>query len=97
MAQVARDPKLRERIDDYLDYLLRTWEAVPETAAEWDQWDDLSRLTFTVDWGVPEDRLYQLQQWAEQNLLTPEQCARYKELLALVAEHRPTLEQMLAD
>ena len=44
-----------------------------------------------------EDRLHQLRQWAEQNLLTEAQQARYEELLALVAHHRPTLERLLAD
>ena len=95
MAQVAQRAKLREWIEDYLDYLFREWESIPALAAEWEEWDENSKLTFVIDWGVPEDRLGQLRQWAEKDLLTPAQRARYEELLWLVAQHRPVLERLL--
>ena len=97
MAQVVPDAERGAWIDDYLEYLIREWESIPGLAAEWDEWDDLSQLTFVVNWGVPADRLAQLHQWAEQGLLTPAQRQRYEQLLQLVAQHRPTLEELLKD
>ncbi len=91
MAQVAQDPQLRDRIDHFLTYLAQTWASIPALAAEWDEWDEHSRFVFTIDWPVCEDRLHQLQQWAEQGVLTPEQHARYDALMTLAAEHRPVL------
>jgi hypothetical protein len=95
VAQVAQDPQLRGRIEHYLEYLTNQWAGIPELAAEWDEWDRESRLTFMFNWGVPADRLHQLKQWAEQDVLTPEQRERYDRLLELVTEHRPTLDRLL--
>ena len=95
MAEVTENLLLRQRIDHYLSYLLREWEGIPHLAAEWADWDELSRLTFDVNWTVPEDRLHQLRQWAKEGRLTPEQTDRYEELLKLVEQHRPTLERLL--
>lgn len=97
MAQVVQDSQLHSRIEHYLDYLTRAWEGVPLDAREWDEWDDLSQLTFVVDWGVPADRLDQLQRWAAEGRLTPEQCIRYDALLVLVERYRRTLDRMLQD
>jgi hypothetical protein len=97
MAQVAQDAQLRYRIEHSLDYLINEWEGIPELAAEWGEWDRESRRTFVFNWPVPADHLHQLQQWAEQDVLTPEQRERYDRLMELVAEHRPTLERLLAD
>lgn len=95
MARVAQDPKLRGSVEHYLDHLVRHWESIPELAAEWDDWDEESRLTFVANEGVPSDRLGSLRQWAAQGLLTPEQWRRYEQLERLVAEHRPKLEHLL--
>ena len=96
MAQVRHRSKIQEQADDYLTYLIREWQAVPRLATEWTSWDDLDQLDFVVEWPIREDRLQQLQQWAEQNFLTSAQCTRYEELLRLVAQYRPTLERLLA-
>jgi hypothetical protein len=96
MAQVAQDSRLREWIEDFLDYVHKRWNMIPELAAEWDEWDEDSRTDFALDWPICEDRLQQLQGWAEQGLMTPTQRARYDELLKLVAANRPTLERLLA-
>jgi hypothetical protein len=88
MAQVVPDAQLLARIDRYLEYLFDRWEQLPEMAAEWDEWDDLSRLTFAVNWGVPADRLAQLRHWADEGLLTPAQQERYDRLLQLVSQNR---------
>ncbi len=97
MARVARILTAKERIDPYLDYLFAEWGAVPEVAAEWNEWEDHEQLDFVVEWPIKEDRLHQLQQWAREGLFTPDQQARYERLLALIAQHRPTLEQLLRD
>ncbi len=97
MTQAARGAQVGAWIDDYLSYLLTEWNDVPTVAAEWDEWADHEQLDFVVEWPIREDRLYQLQQWAEQDLLTPEQRSRYAELLKLVEQHRPALERLLAD
>ena len=97
MAHVTHDMTLCAWIDDYLSYLIRAWAAIPETAAEWDDWDEHSQLVFVINWGVPQDRLHQLKGWAADGLLTPAQCQRYQELLQLIEQHRPTLERLLAD
>lgn len=91
MAQVARDRQLHGWIDDYLSYLVDVWAGLPGLADEWDRWDESSRLTFVVDWGVPSDRLHQLQQSAEQGLLSAAQRAQYVQLLRLMEEHGPLL------
>jgi hypothetical protein len=95
MAQVVPDAELRARIDRYLAYLVDQWEQLPEMAAEWDEWDDLSRLTFALNWGVPADRLAQLRGWAAQGLLTLEQHERFDALERLVAQNRDTLTHLL--
>ena len=97
MAQVVQDDKLRARIEHYLDYLIREWEDVPHLAAEWLEWDEHDQLDFVIEWPIREDRLHQLQHWTEQGLLTPEQYARYEDLLTLVEQHRPMLDRLLAD
>lgn len=97
MAQVAHDKHLLERIDHYLDYLLKTWEGVPLDAEEWASWDEFSRLNYDLDWGVPSDRLAQLRAFARRDLLTPEQRTRYESLELLVAQYQPLLDSMLAE
>jgi hypothetical protein len=88
---------LRDRIDDYLEYLLRQWQAIPTLAAEWAEWDKDSKLSWAVDRGVPEDRLAQVERWAAENRLTPAQQSRYAALRALIDHHGPTLRGLLQD
>lgn len=96
MATLARDRRADERIDAFLAYCLREWEALPDVADEWAEWGDLERLEFATEWPIREDRLDQLRQWAEQELLTGPQREHYDRLLKGVAEHRPTLSRLLA-
>lgn len=97
MAQVTHDPQLSAWIDDYLDYLLGEWNSVPLLAREWAAWDEHGRLVFALDWPIREDRLHQLAQWREQDCFSPAQCDRYEELLRLVRQHRPVLEELLRE
>ncbi|HEX5505658.1 MAG TPA: hypothetical protein VFW96_23775 [Thermomicrobiales bacterium] len=97
MTHGASRAEVQDAITDYLDYLLQTWQGVPDTAAEWSEWDEYSRFVFAFDWDVPEDRLGQLKRWAAQGLFTPAQRARYDELLRLVERNRPILNALLAE
>lgn len=97
MAKVAQRPELREWIDDYLEYLCDEWRDVPQVVREWHEWEDHVQLEFLCEWPIREDRLHQLEQWAEQGLLTPDQDTRYQQLLGLVAAYRPVLEDLLKD
>ena len=97
MAQVARDAELRATIEHYLRYLTATWESVPLEAQEWHDWDEDSRLVYELNWAVPEDRLHNLRQWANQGLLTSKERARYDHLLRLVERHRPLLDELLRE
>ncbi len=95
MAQVTPQTDQATRIDRYLDYLFGEWEDIPAVAGEWAEWQDHDRLDFVVEWPIREDHFHQLQEWVAQGLLTPQQQARYDELLQLIARHRPLLDRLL--
>jgi len=98
MAQVARDLHSQPDVDYYLDHQFRAWAGVPEQAEWWADLDPSQREVFLLEWlGITESRLDQLRQWFEQGLLTPEQHGRYRQLLDLVARHRPTVEALLSE
>jgi hypothetical protein len=97
MAQVTESSITRERIDRLLDYLVGEWQAIPAIAAESSAWDDIDRLHFDLDWPVKEDYLATLRDWAEQGFLDRDQAARFRQLVALIDQHRPTLERLLAE
>ena len=97
MAEVVQDSTLALTIERYLTSLADEWAGIPAIAEEWLAWDELARLTFVLEWPMYEDRLAQLADWAEQGRLTTMQHERYGGLLRLVACHRPTLTNLLAD
>jgi hypothetical protein len=97
MAFVAQDTELAQWIDKSLDYLMSNWEAVPEIAAEWDDWDELERLDFVVEWPLREMRLRELQRWRDAGLLSPSQLDRFEQVEALINRNSRTLERLLED
>lgn len=98
MAQVAQRLHRQPDVDYHLDYQFRAWQGIPEYAEWWLEMDGTEKEVFHLEWiGITESRLDQLQQWAEQGLLTPAQCERYDQLLELVAQHRPTVEALLRE
>jgi hypothetical protein len=97
MAELASGSGTTARVDEFLDYLIAEWSAVPALAAEWPTWDEHLRLSFVLDWAVRENPLGQLRRDAELQLLTAHQHARYERLQQLVARHRPILDRLLAD
>lgn len=97
MAQVTHILTAQQRIDPYLDYLLREWASVPNLAREWAAWEEPDRLDLLYEWPIREDRLAELATWAGQGLLTPAQRLRHDALLALVERHRPLLDAVFAE
>ena len=95
MGKVIQDVDVRERVDGFLDYLFQQWANVPEQAADWNEWDEDSKVDFILDWPICEDRLQQLRRYADEGMLMPEQTAQYRKLLRLVSRNRPVLERML--
>lgn len=96
MAQVVPDSQ-QARIEHFLTYALREWAAVPDYVAEFNAWDQTDQLVFVHEWAIRESALEVLSDYADQALLTSDQCARYDELLKLIAKHRSTLEKLLRD
>jgi hypothetical protein len=97
MARLVQSHQVHDRVDNYLNYLERDWSVPPEVADEWLEMEEHERLDFVLEWPIREDRWLQLQQWAEQDLLTPEQRRRYDSLGELITQHRPLIERLLAD
>jgi hypothetical protein len=98
MAHVVRLHKPRPgEIDDYIAYLIREWQAIPEVAAAWDQFEEPDRLDFVLEWPIKEDRLQMLRRWAKTEAMTPDQCGRFAELLEIVDRQKPLLQQLLDD
>jgi hypothetical protein len=97
MAQVMQEARTKAWIDEDLDYLLREWSAIPDVARQWDDWDELDRLVFVLEWPLRVDRLMRLEYWDERRALTAEQQARYRQLHDLIARHRTTLDRLLAE
>lgn len=97
MADVVPWQQLETRVDEYLSYLTRKWSALPDSAAEWESWDEGSQLAFVIEWGVPADRLAQLRGWEAAGQLTPVQRDRYTSLLKLVEQYQSILDRLLAD
>jgi hypothetical protein len=86
-----------ERIDREFARLENEWAGIPELAAEWPEWDAHSRFSFAIDWPICEDILGRLLDREERGVLNPARQARLASLKALIAQHRPTLERLLAE
>ncbi len=96
MAQVAHPTELQPDIDYHLDYQFRAWRSIPEYAEWWTDMDGIEKEVFHLEWmDITEYRLSELQRWAKQGMLTPEQRVRYDDLTKLVAQHRPVVDAML--
>lgn len=97
MATVAQQSDLMARIEHALDYLMSEWGAIPDVSAEWDDWDEYSRLDFVLEWPLREDQLHQLQGWHASGLLTAIQLERFRQIEEFIDRNRPALERLLED
>ena len=64
-------------------------------AAAWATWDQESRLDFLSEWAITESYEEVLRAAVSQTRLTARQAERYRHLLELINESRPTIEDML--
>jgi hypothetical protein len=98
MAQQAVDQQLYERIEQTLDYQWGQWGDLSWWVERWPEMDMIDKEVFQIEWsGITEYRLTELQRWAKEGLLTPEQSTRYNELARLIDERRPVLQALLND
>jgi hypothetical protein len=94
MAQVGTS--IHQDIEKLLDLLLWQWGRLPEVEAEIDTWDLVEQLDFIEEWPLEEMRLKQLEQYAAQGALTPQQSARYRNLKRLISENRAIIRRLQA-
>jgi len=95
MAQVVRMPKLEKFVTKDLENLLAFWRTVPEMAAEWPEWDEMSRSDFVIQWPIERAALSRLKKAAKAGMLDERQQRDWQELQQLIETHRATVEQML--
>ncbi len=97
MAQLVSQAVTKPNIDYHLDYQYGRWESIPEYAAWWPEMNVAEREVFHLEWvGITESRLRDLQEWVDQGHLSDAQLSRFREIMVLVAQHRPTIERLLA-
>lgn len=97
MAQVARsiDIDIDIDIDWLLDFLTREWRNVSRMASAWDTCDQETRLDYLNEWPITESYGEVLADGMSRKRLTPEQEARYRQLLGLISQSRSTIEDLL--
>jgi hypothetical protein len=93
VAQVDR--ATRHDVDHLLKWSTVAWQELTEVEREIDGWDLIDQLVFLEEWPLEEERLRRLADLAQTGSLTGDQCARYEELLRLVARQRPIIERLL--
>ena len=89
MAQVTSS--VHQHIDIVLSHLLHAWQYLPVAIQEINDWDIGAQIAYIEEWSPDEQLLGVLHEYDQNGVLTPDQSARYHELLALVAKNRPLL------
>jgi len=84
------------QIDADLDRLLTVWSRVPEVARIWSGWDPEDRVTYFVEWSIPDDLLARVEDLARRGQLSPEQHERLRTAHDLADRHRPTLDRLFS-
>jgi hypothetical protein len=85
-----------ENAEFHLDYLFERWSNLPELD-EFEAWDLLDQLDFIFEWAIPADFFDRLSAIQAAGNLTEAQECRYQELLRLMAEKQPLLDEILKD
>lgn len=92
MAQVTE--AVHQRIEFLLEDLTSAWRELPTVEREIDAWDLIEQVDYIEEWTPKEELRHQLDRLAEGEALNDEQVGRYRELLQLVAKHRPILDRL---
>lgn len=93
MAQVV--PSIDIDIDWLLEFLTQEWRNVPCVASAWETWEQESRLDYLNEWPITESYGEILQAAVYRGRLSAAQSIRYQELLSLISDARPTIEDLL--
>lgn len=91
-----KEADANDRIEKLLKLSAASWSGLPEIVAELDTWDLASRQSYLAEEPLEEDRIAQLARYAESGQMDDAQADRYRELLRLVRENWPLLDQFLA-
>ena len=92
MAQVTE--AISRRVEVLLARSSEAWRRLPRVEVEIAGWDLLDRIDFVEEWPIEEQRLNELERYAEAGVLTPEQSDRYAELKRLVERNRPIIHRL---
>ncbi len=92
MAQVTAQQR---KIDKLLELSRGDWEELPKILSEIEEWSHDDLMSYAAELPLWNDRLHQLDSYAEQGLMTQEQARKYWELEELVAKNRPILHYIL--
>lgn len=92
MAKIAIPTK--EVIDQWLEYNLQAWKALPAIEAEIDTWDIDDQVDYVIEWGLREEEFSRLKEYATSGVMTEKQRKLYEQLEKVVSENRPILERL---
>ena len=95
MARVSARPETG-RLESTLTYLEREWTAVPDLAARWSELDEFDRQDLWREWGIRDEALREVADARDAGELSPAQCSRLEQLLAVVAENTLIIERLFA-
>ncbi len=93
MVEVAR--AARSIIDRELDQAHTEWARLPEVEATIDSWPEDEALDYLNEWSLQVDTVSTLRKRAARGELTPEQQARFEELLPIVERNRPIIDRLI--
>jgi hypothetical protein len=93
MAEVTQ--KRSREIDAALEWSLRSWRSLAQAARDIEGWDSIERADFLHEWPLEEQKLAELQSYAERGMMSPAQQRRHRLLRETVERNRPVIEELL--
>lgn len=92
---MATATEVAERIDSGLHALIAEVEWLPHVEAEWANYSDLNRASFSLDWDhLLADYLTELDRYYRSGAMSAEQRARYRTLLCTITDVLPLFERL---
>ena len=92
---MATTTEISGRVERSLGALLAEVEDLPNVSAEWDQWTEGNRVSYSLDWDhLMADYLTELDGHHRAGDLTPDQQARYLELLQKLKATLPIIHHL---